>query len=93
MPWFFYECRGFGVCSMKSANKKPSLAATFPRCSAFVAKVRRELSPDGGTTPGDINVNYMEEDGRSVGNLQDESRFKSISLRDICLTHIQRSKP
>lgn len=77
---------------MTLAIKKPSLAATFPRCWAFVADMRRAFSVDGGKTPGDITVIYMEEDGRSVGKPQNETRFKSLTLRNICINHIQRSQ-
>jgi len=68
---------------MTAAVKKPSLSATFPRCSAFVADMRRAFSTDGGETPGDITVIYMEENGRTVGRPLDESRYTSVSVKDI----------
>lgn len=68
---------------MCAAVKKPSLSATFPRCTGFVAEMRRAFSVDNGKTPGDISVIYMEENGRSVGNPLDESRYTEVSLADI----------
>lgn len=68
---------------MCTAVKKPSLSATFPRCTGFVSEMRRAFSVDDGKTPGDISVIYMEENGRSVGTPLDESRYKSVSLADI----------